>query len=201
MFEKFMSTNARDFSQRYQGTYGFYSRDGRKTLVQLVQVDMDRGVVTFYDHNKAEYRLNKDSTENVGFEFIPPKCEWHNTSKGAMLVRRVPARQYSRGICDNNTSISDASLRPQSVDFANLLAIFESKVSAKKAAEEGRSFAVGPQFCVNPAMGAVMLFNQQIGELLPKESGMFTIRLFDSELFGVEIVDAFRRSDIPVRIK
>lgn len=39
MFEKFTRNGANDFSQRYRGTYGYFTRRGNRTLVRLEAVD------------------------------------------------------------------------------------------------------------------------------------------------------------------
>lgn len=38
-------------------------------------------------------------------EFILPRKSYFNTDDGAMLLQRIPARQYRRGVCGDNTMI------------------------------------------------------------------------------------------------
>lgn len=201
MFEKFMSVNARDFSQRYQGTYGFFKREDKKTLVRLVNVNVDRGQVEFIDAKSIPYQLNQNSTEDVGFEFLPPKSSWHNTSMGALLVRRIPQRQYSRGICDANTSIQQIGMRAVPVEFKTLSAIFERSLTPQQAEKTGRSFAVSEQFAVWPEEKRLYLFHQHIGSAVKQADGSYDVSLNDSEMFKVETFDAFTRAGFKVQIK
>lgn len=93
--------NIGDFKQRYQGVVGFLRPAGRdRTLVFVYNVSSSK--VTFRDHNNHEYYANVDS--GVEFEFIPTQRAWYNTSNGTYYLQRVPARQWRRGICADNTA-------------------------------------------------------------------------------------------------
>lgn len=194
MFEKFLSVNAGDFRQRYQGTFGFYSRGGKKKLVRLSAVDTERGVVRFTDSGNAEFSLNANASEEVGFEFITPKACWHNTNKGAYMVRRVAQRQYQRGISENNTQIIEGkSMGPCYVDFNTLSAIFENPITIKEASAKGHSFALSDQFYVGEQK--VWCFNQALGTFT-KIGPVFNVKLNDEVMWGTEVRDAFRRANL-----
>lgn len=195
MFEKFLSSNARDFSQRYQGTYGYFTRNGKKTLVNLSRVDPEAGVVTFMDKDGTPYHLYQDAADDTGFEFLPPVNCWHNTPLGPLLVRRIAQKQYRRGICEGNTSITNIDARAVPIDFANLIAIYDSKVTAKESLVKKSAAAISPQFTVDLKNKRAMLYNSTIGEATGN-FGEVKITLRDREMWGVEVNDALRRSGI-----
>lgn len=194
MFEKFLSVNAGDFRQRYQGTYGFYSRGGKKKLVRLSSVDVDRGVVRFEDSSNAEFSLNSNASEEVGFEFISPKACWHNTKQGAYMIRRIAQRQYQRGISESNTQIiSGNTMGACYINFDVLSAIFETPATIKEASEKGHSFALSDQFFIGK--DRMWCFNQAIGTHT-KTGNIFKVDLTDAVMWGTEVRDAFRRANL-----
>lgn len=200
MFEKFLSANAGDFRQRYLNTYGFYSRGGKRKLVQLADINLDRHVLTFVDSNGAQFTLNADAEEDVGFEFLFPVPCWHNTNKGPMLVSRVAQRQYQRGISDSNTKIMHASgntaMGGVHVSFDSLRAIFESKTTVKEAQAAFPNFSLSDQFMVGATK--MWLYNQAIGEVT--RQGGISVKLFDPSMFTTEVTDAFRRAGIEAKV-
>lgn len=216
MFEKFTSEDAHDFRQRYQGTYGWFKRKDKKLLVKLTTVDSDgfgEKVVHFADKDGVPYTLRADSAdESVGFEFIPPKTLYHNTSDGvAYLLTRVPARQYLRGICDRNTRIRSVGGNIVPIDFFSLLLLYDGKVTpleametafenSKKDVKKEHSFALSGQFAVNLTRGAVYCLGAGIGyanvATLPSGELQLSILLEDVSLWGQEVRDAINRAGI-----
>lgn len=201
MFEKFLSTNAGDFRQRYRGTYGFFSKDGKRTLVQLSDVSAERGLVVFIDAKEQTYKLNVDASDDIGFVFLPPKSAWHNTSTGPYFVRRVAARQFQRGICEANTAIRRTGGRGVAVCFQSLSDIFEKAITPKEAvAAKQEAVAISPQFCVDTSQKYIWMFDQAIGAATKKDDH-YSVELRDPEMFGVEVQDAFKRAGIEVTVK
>lgn len=206
MFEKFLSGNADNFRQRYEGTYGFYRDASGKRI--LARIDVVGQTCSFIDSKGVTYTLNPDTQTEIGFLFLPPKAEYHNTRYGAMYVQKIAQRQWQRGICQRNTAIYQLrggtfSIRP--VDFANLSAIYEdeSAPSFKEAFRkfkngEGTSVAISRQFalCTN----AVYLFTEVIGYYSFLDNGDVNIVLKDSSLWKTELADAFRELDQKVTI-
>lgn len=203
MFEKFTSADSNDFRQRYLGTYGFFRREGRqKLLVKIAAIDR---VVSFVDKDGITYTLNPDTPNDIGFEFIPPKAAWHNTPQGAFLVRRVPARQWLRGISPKNTNIGTPWGHGARVDFTMLGQLYEDRIAKEKAfadfkAGSGtKTFALSDQFAISTHQGGKLLcLDSVIGEY--KETNKVAeIQLYDQELWMTEIRDAFRRSNMEMR--
>jgi hypothetical protein len=104
MLDTLTSHNIRDFNARYNHTWGFLVQDnGLKKLVWVSKVTEER--VSFNDSagNKFFGLVDK----GMMFEFIPITRGLFNVSygpsNGVILLQRVAARQWQRGISANNT--------------------------------------------------------------------------------------------------
>lgn len=209
MFEKFTSVDANDFRARYQGTYGFFRRGDFRQLAKLTTID---GVVKFIDKDGIDYTLNPDSPNDVGFEFLPPKAGWHNTSTGAWLVTRIAARQWLRGICSRNTSIGTPFGHKAVVDFPILAQIYDKVTKSEAALKDfnedtttkGKThcFALSEQFAITNFNGNKQLFclDSVIGTC-EKKVDHFAVALDDTNLWRQEIKDVFNRNKFKVEIQ
>lgn len=204
MFEKFTSAGARDFQQRYQGTYGFY-RDKDKPRL-LTKINFVEGIVSFQDRKGVEYTLNPDRPGDIGFEFLPPKSGFHNTPEGAYYVERRAQRQFQRGISDRNVTLylmrnqKNGGFRQKSVAFTTLEMIYESNISytdAWKNFTSGKveSVAISPQIALTDY---VFVFAANIGKVEQVDATSARITLTDKDLFRTEISDAFRALNVKV---
>jgi hypothetical protein len=102
MIDTLTSENHRDFVARYQGTVGWYLGDkDKKILVNVARVHDNR--VMFKDVAGVEYFANANS--DIKFEFIPVDRGFFNAKGGLVYMERIPARQWHRGICSNNTKM------------------------------------------------------------------------------------------------
>lgn len=102
MLETFESAHSRDFRQRYNNSFGFFTNDAkRKILVYMVAVG-ERDV-SFQDEKGANYVAHADA--GVEFEFIPIQKRLFVLKDRLMLIRRRPARQWARGINAQNTYV------------------------------------------------------------------------------------------------
>lgn len=159
MFEKFLSVDAGDFRQRYEGTYGYYTdkKKGARLLTLLSTVDTNASPkkVHFEDCRGVKFYVNADSTEEIGWEFLPPRSAFYNTTDGVFYVQRIAARQFQRGITGRNTKIwkvTEKGFDQIKVAFDSLIPIFEKQVPFAKAAlkwsETGEASALSPNFCL-----------------------------------------------------
>jgi hypothetical protein len=195
MFEKFTSEHMETFKQRYEGTYGHFRNDevGRKLLVKLTAIQPAR--CTFVDAQDIEYRLNPDTERKIGFEFLPPKSAWYNTPKGALFVKRIPARQFHRGVSESNVRIYqlDTKLGVKAVTFDVLGAIYDDAFDPRTAIlrrKDKEAVALSGQFALD-SKGGVYLLTEKIGEA-KQGDGKFTFSLDQPELFATELTDACR---------
>jgi hypothetical protein len=199
VFEKFTSANAADFRQRYQGTFGFYRNDHEKKEPLLCQLKFIEDKVAFTDKRGIEYSLNPDVPENIGFQFLPPKAGYFNTSTGAMLVTRTAARQFQRGISDRNTAIYSLDqlrgFRSVGVTFATLEKVFYSKLSVEEAVAAFNS-GKAPSVAFSSQFGTdgnnVYVLATVCGKVIDKSPELWKIKLDDPDLFKTEINDALK---------
>lgn len=199
MFEKFLSQGARDFRQRYEGTYGFFRDDEHKRmLAQLVRITDTQCI--FHDSRGVEYRLNADADGDKGFEFIPPKSGYFNTDIGAMYVQRNAARQFQRGVSGNNTSVyllSKGSLIPREISFPVMVFLFEKAREPRDSLDaflmkKIPSWSPSSPFCFDA--NNVWVFAERIGTWSMKDT-VFNVNLNDKTLYRTEIADAFAAVD------
>lgn len=122
MKEVFTSSGYSDFKQRYANTYGWYEKEDKsQILVNVASVDADR--VVFRDDKGIDYFAYADFG-NV-FTFLPVQRGLYWYEGSIIYMSRLPARQYKRGICDNNTSIFDMHKQyAVAVDYHLLKTIF-----------------------------------------------------------------------------
>lgn len=195
MFEKFTRENSRDFATRYQGTYGFFYREGTKKFLTRLEVVED--VVRFVDYKGVSYELYPDSEEDTGFEFLPPKAGYFNTTVGAMLVQRRAQRQFSRGISERNTLIylmNEMGPIPQPVNFGVLLMVYESALTARDnwgqfVAGKIPSVALGHQLALTATH--VYVYEASIGRVVERTKDKVKLTLKNDQ-FKTELKDNFR---------
>lgn len=182
-------SNIGDFKQRYQGVVGFLRpKDKAPTLVFVYNVSSSR--VTFKDQNNHEYYANVDS--GVEFEFIPTQRAWYNTSKGTFYLQRVPARQWRRGICPDNTAFQqlyDDMMGLSEEDWKNVaFLVMGNTVSYKEGVinylnGQQRTCALSKHFAMGPSR--VYFCNLFVGQrdgskiILKEEYGMLYQELSD----------------------
>jgi hypothetical protein len=101
MIEEFKSDTLADFRQRYQGCYGWFEKSPeQRILVVLDSVDF---ALKFRDKTGMVFSANPDKGNK--FSFLPVEKGVHWAGGRVVLCNRIPARQYRRGICADNTSI------------------------------------------------------------------------------------------------
>lgn len=122
MKEQFTSITSRDFRQRYEGTYGFFTTESKqRILVHLATIGENS--LTFTDAKRQSYQANAD--KGVEFEFLSPVKKLFSIDDTIYIIHRRLARQFQRGISEGNTIIRDVtSERNGAVNFKRLQAAF-----------------------------------------------------------------------------
>jgi hypothetical protein len=205
MFEKFLSINAGDFQQRYEGTYGFFrNKDRKRILVQIASVRDGR--CNFTDAAGAAYHLEADSLEDQGFEFVPPKAQWYNSPDATYLVRRAAARQFSRGINERNTTIQRISpngmLQVCNVNFPTLEAIYLKSFPPQEAYakwKERAAVAISGQLAIGTASEKLYLLDKGIGTYR-RTDNHFMFKLEEPDLWRTEVSDAIKALGCTVEV-
>lgn len=191
MLDTLTSENWRDFSQRYKGTYGWYSPEkGTKIPVFISEVAQDHLKFVGLDNREFEARADK----GVAFQFAPLNRRIHVGNDGhAYVVCRRPARQYRRGICGDNTFIyrlTAAGVKSMPISTATMKILL---------AEEGMKVSNGVKlsnaFClVGPAFYA---YEQLIGAFADNSITLNP----RAKLLIQEVKDAIRDSSLNFKVE
>lgn len=92
--------------KKYKNTYLFLEQNERKIPVYLRSYE--DGYYYVLDENDVYIKLNTNTKTEL-FNFKPIKCLF-NHEKHCLYIYKNPARQFKRGVCQENTSISDPIL-------------------------------------------------------------------------------------------
>ena len=199
MIDSLTSENHRDFHARYTGTWGFFLTDtNRKVLVQVSHAD--HMSVRFHDVDGAEYVGYVD--KGMRFEFIPINKGYFNGIDRTYWMARHPARQWHRGIHENNTICSmvtvKGDLRETSLRLA-LPEIFSEEhhvpvrdVFAQFSAKNRSTVALSKHFMLTES--SCWLYRHQVGT---REGDLLTV----DKLVAQELRDTIRRENLPLRVQ
>ena len=190
MLESFQSRNAKDFRQRYNASWGYYTIEGSKKriLVQMIAVGEERA--DFIDEGGVAYHAWAD--QGVEFEFIPVQKKLFVHNDKLLFVRRNPSRMWSRGVNTQNTLISEVKYGSRVyLSFEVIRAAFEAP-----PAEINRE---KPAYILSDAFGVqdnvLYVYNEKLGKI--KGS---TIKL-DNNLFRQEILDLVFKHNLNLTVE
>lgn len=199
MLEEFNSRGSRDFRQRYEGCYGFFKppQAEHKLMVLLRGIQEDR--LSFLDENGISMEAVAD--RGHVFEFIPVQRKLFLYNNRLHYISRRPARQWQRGISDNNTQVRDITRGEfVSVNFKRLQAALDDgppKLSTleKYCKEKVAAFLISQHFGVSDEQ--VFLYNTVIGTF-DKETSTITLT---EPVFKQELSDAIREAKFPLKVE
>ncbi len=179
---RFCSENAKDIDKYFRHSYMKFV-GMQATLADGSPVPFSAEAVHFVEHVSAVeikgktlregekvpfvFHLDKNNSTAPEIEFILPKKSYFNTPQGACLLYRIPARQYRKGVCPDNTAISClvnvGSFVNQDITF-ELLNLYVGKQSFDKFAEQNKSYAVSRRMAVSLS-GNLFLDKTRIGSI------------------------------------
>ena len=196
MLDSLTSRNHRDFHARYHDTFCFLTskENNERKLVHITDVTDDR---VYFRQDESEMRFHANIDAGVMFDFIPVDHGWYNAHNSApMLLERVPARQWKRGISRQNTNVTVlvnnagryggplTSVRPS---FMVLNSIFTNPQPYRFDPTQKYGSAFSKHFVLTPT-GKVMFYRAEIGEFDGKSITLH------NDLVSQEVRDALRRS-------
>jgi hypothetical protein len=200
MFEKFFSATSADFRQRYEGTFGFYTVDGtRKFLALLEHIDQEEKTVSFSDKKGTKYQVNADIAREIGFEFLPPASAFYNTSDGLFFMERHASRQFKRGVCSANMrayKVTERGFNPVHIDFSSLLPVYEKALPFKETVGKFNCYAISPSIAITPF--GICVFKEIVGSVL-QHLGRIELNK-SGNMFLTEIKDALRNCEQTMEI-
>lgn len=192
MITSLTSRNHQDFRQRYLRTFGYLlTESGNKKFVEVT--NSGSGAVYFKAGDELEFHAVVNS--GVKFEFIPVTRGWFNASDGNVyFLERVPARQWRRGICQDNTRIHNIKgFKEVVVEYTVLNSIFDPNV-VNKVDHNKRPVALSQAFAINP-IGTLYFFDQLIGSM--KDNKI----VLTNNIVKQELQDLVNRKSYPFTIE
>lgn len=154
-----------DFRRRYEGTYVFveFPNSAKEELFRVDSIedsDATVGILCLSSDDYGKIRLNFATDHRILFKY-PPIGVFQNGNQ-AYLFRRLPARQYARGICAGNSEIVPVTglikRHPNGLNFQTVknafigktytfreaVAMLESKKFMSVALADGFSLSLSP---------------------------------------------------------
>ena len=120
---QFKSSNHEEISRYYKGTF-IKLREFGDQLFAITGVNSESVTGQMPDGNDFILHLSDEVPYEV--DYLLPHKSFFQNGKNAVLLQRVPARQYRRGVCSDNTRMTELSntgnTRNLSVNFATLQA-------------------------------------------------------------------------------
>lgn len=199
MLEEFTLNNARDFKQRYQGSYGVFLAESGKVLVKIKAVSDTR--VDFVGKGGEEYFVRPSSGYN--FEFLPgnKKVFEHPNQNDLLVVSRIPDRQWHRGIHQDNTRfVSLTGMNHYPIDFTLLEAM--NAPPSKTLTDRVKQYLSGESNYaqINNMFSFVgrdvYIYDSRIGRINPAECKI----VLASHLLRSELKDALQDSKIDFKV-
>lgn len=195
--------NIADFKQRYQGVMGWLNPEKPDSKCAVYVSSVTNSKVAFRDEKNNEYYANVNT--GVQFEFLPTQRAWYNTKKSVFLVQRIPARQWKRGVCPDNTRIgelSDGHLsdHPVSIDWRAAAFDVMTKAVAYDVAvadflAKGRSsVALSRHFAITN--NVIYFLNLQAGTIA---ANVITLAK-GLEIVRQELTDLINRNNYPFKV-
>jgi len=194
----FIPNNTEDISRYYKNTFVKFKETGDTLFyIKYVKNDCVQGVSQ--DGTPFELYLGNEFPYEV--EYVLPHKSYFQWKECACLLQRIPAKQYQRGISNNNTSLhylrSTGSVGEQSLDF-DVLAAFVSKqmfLSLEAAVESDKdSVVLSPRMAFVPHSRKIYIDFLCVGQLTPKRKG---VKCF-YEIFRPELTNLVMGTDYKV---
>lgn len=194
--DTFQSMTSRDFRQRYQGSYGWYTDKATQKRTFVLMTDVQEMIVNFIDENENKYQVVADT--GVMFDFVPVQKKLFVYKKELMYIRRRPQRQWARGINLQNTRLCSV-LKPGgdvALSFPRMVASMQPHGDVKDnitklANNEINVASLTNQFGV--VDGKLYLYDNLVGEFA---HDLQQIRVLEP-MFKQEIVDLMMKNSVP----
>lgn len=199
MIEEFTSRGSRDFRQRYEGTYGFYIHPETKRRMLVLISEVRDDALRFTDEKRMDYSPNAD--RGFEFEFIPLEKKLFNFGEQICCIRRIPARQFQRGVCRANTLITSLSVENTQVglSFAAVAAAYADEkrntpeMVAEYVAGKRKQLLVSPMF----AFIGKKLYLYETPVAVVKDKTL----LVEEPIFRQEVADMVEKHHFPYSVE
>lgn len=163
----FVPNAAGDIERYYLNTWVKLSEFGDKLF--FIQY-CDASKVTGEDDNGDYFELLLDEDYPYSVDYVLPHKSVFQWKDRAVMLQRIPARQYRRGLCSGNTQIVDCQTGERVVLSKNLLKAFVNKQrfspfsAAFAAKSKMKSVALSPRMWFQRASGMVYIDFTQVAK-------------------------------------
>lgn len=200
MLDTLTGNNAADFKARYQGTFCWFMHDGQRLLVRIDTVQGNKVIFTDFFDRKLEVYVDS----NLFFEFLPLSRRWNVTQDGTLFyTARVPARQWKRGICDENTQLCGFDPASRVLLTLPMRNLFQYLHNIDQFPKNNLN-----TYLKDPSKGAYLSRHFVISPtgkfyFLLQEAGTFTrtnkLELYD-DVIAQEVSDLITRENLPIQL-
>lgn len=196
---QFTYSNRDDIRRYFRGTFVKFQEFGDVLFyINDVLGDAVHGV----DENDDDFILHLHDDRPYQVDFVLPHKAVYQHGRNVALVQRYPARQYRRGICEDNINIRNLiGGEALAVNFANLK-VFVNKPNYRslKEAISGRnnlfSVAVTPRFAFDKRSAQLWLMNKAIAQY-NRETKTFECL----PIFKEDVLDLIAQDPWEVKVK
>ena len=193
----FTPANYEDISKYYRKTFVKFKETG-DMLFYIREVNSERVSGLAQDGTPFDLFLSEEFPYEV--DYVLPRKSFFDFSNHAVLLQRVPAKQYQRGISNGNVSVSvlkaGGSPSDLPLDFAVLRAfvskqVFESLDTAINS--DKTSVVLSQRFAFTPANRKIYADFTCVGQMLPKRKEIKCFyALFKPELERLVLNTAYK---------
>lgn len=195
----FVPMYAEDISKYYRHTYVKFKETG-DTLYYIR--DVNHRMIRGTDQDGTEFELYLSDDHPYEVDYVLPNKSFFQLAKSACLLQRIPAKQYRRGLCSENTRITRIGKTGNlvSLDLSfDVLKAFVSKqtfpslatVLMKKAPV---SVALSPRFAYVPEIGAILADLNIVAYVDKKEKKIKMVH----QIFKPEVQELAKNTDMEI---
>jgi len=168
----FIPETAEDIIRYYKNTFVKFKETG-DTLFYIKQVK--DSVVHGISQDGTPFELYLSSAHPYEVDYVLPRKSYFQYGPHACLLQRVPAKQYQRGISQNNVSLnalrSNGGQADMGLDFSILMAFVSKQVFVNldmAVNSTHTSVVLAPRFAFVPSTRKVYADFLCVGQLLTK---------------------------------
>ena len=186
----FSSANYEDIHRYYRCTYVKFKEMGdRLFYIRDVSVNQVRGT----DEEGTEFELYLNHDDPYEVDYVLPHKSYFQFNKRACMLQRIPAKQYRRGLCGENTRLTavgkTGNLVNVDIGFDVLKAFvskqaFPSIKTVLTMKNKPLSVALSPRFAFVPETGQIYADQHAIATVDKKQQRVSIHR----EIFRPEIL-------------
>ena len=188
---EFTASNWRDIEKYYHGTYLKFQEFGdRLFLINNVRPAYVKGI----DEDQNEFILYLDDEHPYTVDYILPNKAVFSYRNAAFLLQRVPARQYRRGLCEENVKVvrvHDGQTLPFSFEVLKAFVQKQKYLSLKEAlaSKSGTSFPLTSRISYYRKNQGIYVDTKQVAYI--SNGILLSHRLFEKEMTGLIQQDPF----------